>query len=320
VLALQRYCENHGGKLQATLHTFGFGYDLDSRLLENLARIGNGMYVFIPDAGFVGTALVNCISNVLVTVAQNVKLAITPYEGCSVRSVVGYASICAQQAPLVVPIGSLQSGQAKDVIVSVSSRGTQAGQTLLSVTLAYDGLGGPVSKSAVASVPATNCASERAEATVQRLRLLFVDKVLAAVHAAGTDGGGLANARAILQQLQQELAAADLIDERIAALQQDVDGQVSEALSREDWYRSWGVHYLLSIARAHRMQQCSNFKDPGVQVYGGELFEKIRDRADEEFNQLPAPKPSMSRPSFGAHGSVASTPVNMAAYNDRFAG
>ena len=30
----------------------------------------------------------------------------------------------------------------------------------------------------------------------------------------------------------------------------------------------WGKHYLQSLQRAHELQQCNNFKDPGVQFYG----------------------------------------------------
>jgi hypothetical protein len=32
----------------------------------------------------------------------------------------------------------------------------------------------------------------------------------------------------------------------------------------------------------HKMQQCNNFKDPGVQFYGGELFRALQDSADEQ--------------------------------------
>ena len=37
--------------LPATIHTFGFGYELRSGLLKSIAEVGGGNYSFIPDAG-----------------------------------------------------------------------------------------------------------------------------------------------------------------------------------------------------------------------------------------------------------------------------
>ena len=60
-----------------SVNTFGFGYELDSQLLEDLAQIGNsGSYAFIPDGSFVGTVFVNAISILLTTAATNLKLSI----------------------------------------------------------------------------------------------------------------------------------------------------------------------------------------------------------------------------------------------------
>lgn len=60
-----------------TLNTFGFGYELDSKLLEDIAILGNaGSYAFIPDGSFVGTIFVNAITTLLSTVATNVKVKI----------------------------------------------------------------------------------------------------------------------------------------------------------------------------------------------------------------------------------------------------
>merc|ERR1719359_543228 len=42
---------------------------------------------------------------------------------------------------------------------------------------------------------------------------------------------------------------------------EDLEGQVSEAISRQDWFARWGRHYLPSLQRAHELQQCNNFKD-----------------------------------------------------------
>jgi len=43
--------------------------------------------------------------------------------------------------------------------------------------------------------------------------------------------------------------------------------------------------------RAHLIQQCNTFKYPGVQHYGKEIFQGIRDVADKTFCNLPPPKP-----------------------------
>lgn len=62
---LKRYKDGHK-QLNTTINTFGFGYAIDTPLLQSLAIEGHGMHSFIPDASFVGTAFVNSISNLLV--------------------------------------------------------------------------------------------------------------------------------------------------------------------------------------------------------------------------------------------------------------
>ena len=54
------------------IHTYGFGYNLNSGLLYEMAQISSGMNCFIPDATFVGTVFVNAISNILTTAAVDV--------------------------------------------------------------------------------------------------------------------------------------------------------------------------------------------------------------------------------------------------------
>lgn len=60
--------------------------------------------------------------------------------------------------------------------------------------------------------------------------------------------------------------------------------------------------------------QANNFKDPGVQIYGGKLFQSLRDTADAVFLKLPPPKPTIKKHDGSSHAQMAS----MAAYNNRF--
>ncbi|CAJ1363751.1 unnamed protein product [Effrenium voratum] len=108
----------------------------------------------------------------------------------------------------------------------------------------------------------------------------------------------LKEAQDLVQEFLKELRLARQEVPLLEGLLEDVQGQVAEAVSRQDWYmldpqKSWGAHYLRSLSRAHLSQVCNNFKDPGVQGYGGELFQDVRDVADEIFLKLPPPNPAV---------------------------
>merc|ERR1740117_2764884 len=78
--------------------------------------------------------------------------------------------------------------------------------------------------------------------------------------------------------------------EELGALQHDIAGRVTKAVTGEDRFNRWGKHYLRALSRAHQLQVCTNFMDRGVQVYGGTLFKAVRQEGDRVFVSLPAPK------------------------------
>merc|ERR1719395_130769 len=73
---IKRYQDTHGGSLPGSLHTFGFGYSLDSGLLEELSTLGDGTYSFIPDAGMVGTIFVHATANLLSCMSTQCKFVV----------------------------------------------------------------------------------------------------------------------------------------------------------------------------------------------------------------------------------------------------
>ena len=85
------------------------------------------------------------------------------------------------------------------------------------------------------------------------------------------------------------------------------EGQVSKALEKPEWFNKWGKHYLPALILAHSLQICTNFKDPGLQSYGGKLFRQLQNQIDTIFIKLPPPEPS-------ARGESYVAPANMASY------
>lgn len=102
---LKRYRDQNGGKFPGSISTFGFGYSLDSGLIRDMASEGGGMYAFIPDSGFVGTAFINALANILVTVADNSVLTLECVPGARYSvgaDCGGYPSMLVTVSPLLL--------------------------------------------------------------------------------------------------------------------------------------------------------------------------------------------------------------------------
>jgi len=312
---LQQYRKTHE-RLPGTISTFGFGYNLDSRLLVQLATEGSGSYSFIPDAGFVGTVFVNTLSNLLVTMAHEVYLGLEPdldvgaeliFKDC----MLGDLPVTKQDGYMRVKLGTLQYGQTKDILLRM--RTGSAAVPFLAASVQYEPAVGHDGVPACSPLMEASCGDVKEEALQKmerhRCRSIFADVLLHIFrHQLDVD-----RAKALLSHAIEEVRASPAREEEsVKALLEDMCGQCTEALSRQDWFLKWGILYLPSIMFAHRLQQCNNFKDPGVQCYGGKLFQEIRDDADDVFNNLPAPKPSIRR--------SQAAPVSMAAYNNCYSG
>merc|ERR1719233_2145575 len=119
-----------------TIRTFGFGYSLDSELLEDLAKCGRGTFNFIPDASFVGTIFIHAVADMLSGVpVKDVQLHLEGAKGFGRIDCVeqqnpkGKNYIMGVKAPLEIgrternrvlvsiPLGNVGSGQIKDILI-----------------------------------------------------------------------------------------------------------------------------------------------------------------------------------------------------------
>eukprot|EP00945_MAST-04E_sp_MAST-4E-sp1_P006222 g6222.t1 len=325
---LQRYVESNPN-FNATVSTYGFGYNLDSKLLDSIAAEMNGLYAFIPDSGFVGTIFVNSIANVLSTGARNATLKFeVDTDAYELLGAVGMDNQIQKTSwGAQMRIGDLSADNTRSILVRLKAKVPQktAGnghekKALRSVTMEYSPVNSTKRVCATASNPVCGSSAEASIAReFSRLKLFaLARKVIhlkSATGAGASDKLSLAHDRLVKFGKFLESTAAASTDKYGAALLEDFNGQMLMGLQPK-FYRKWGMHFLLSLTRAHMLQQCLNFKDPGVQFYGGKLFQSLRDKADDLFNKLPPPKPSRNPNSIRNCRSMAS----MSSLNNRYAG
>ena len=276
--AFKQYMDS--SQLTCTVNTFGFGYNLDSQLLANLATSGNGTFAFIPDGSLVGTVFINAVANALSTVAQQAILKISTQS----KTVGNYTNV---SWGYQIPLGNILAGQSRNIIVKgkiESVELTALNKSGIQVTL----------KEKPTDYKGTFDQLDR-EIMIIAIQDAYKHAKLAQ----------LTKSQEIIKTCISTIQG-HASTEYNRALLQDMMGQVSEAFSRQNWFDKWGKHYLLSLTLAHQLQLCNNFKDPGVQCYGNTLFKQLQKEIESLFLSLPPPKASLS------HGSNA--PVSMNSY------
>ena len=307
---LRRYKNIHG--LSCNIGTFGFGYELDSQLLHDIAVEGHGMYTFIPDSSFVGTSFVNAVSNALSTISRNVELSIETPNGTTFITdgergeQIGGGYLCTiTTGGAQVSMGALLFGQERNIVFHVCVP-VEVADNVLTFTVNFIDYNG---KSCKLTAEAKQVNFLPYCVNVHRLRTALVVSTQKAIELADSN---IHLGQKAIRELQKQISISEVKHEKyIIDLLRDVSDQTTEALSRQDWYMRWGKHYLLSLKRAHLLQQCSNFKDPGLQHYGGNLFNKIRDVADDIFIKIPPPEPKMKPTT-----TVSAPLINMSRYHN----
>eukprot|EP00943_MAST-04B_sp_MAST-4B-sp1_P005209 g5209.t1 len=337
---LKRYLDANPD-LDVTINTYGFGYNLDSSLLNDIAATTKGMYSFIPDSSFVGTIFVNSISNILSTNATNVKLSIEPTDDAvyEIEKVYGDQSLLKKASwGIDLNVGKLQHGQDRSFLLRLKlkkeverdqnlKKGADNNLNLVAAKLTYTPVG--ANNVMVTTTSESIHGNHKNDISNELYRLSIYEYIAKAINllSPNTNTDSYGTVRLNYDDVTYTEKVVPLIGklaqlakfvkgfnstEYLLGLEQDVNGQIFMGISTKKAYVKWGKHFMLSLLRAHALQQCLNFKDPGVQFYGGKLFNEIRDLADDKFNKLPAPKP---RP-----GYTGSRVASMRSYNSRSAG
>jgi len=287
IQSLRNYLDANPLLNQVRIATFGFGYQLDSQLLADIATLGRSLYAFIPDASFVGTVFVNAVSNVLASASTSqMTLKLEAADGVTLTGITSGQSFQKTHWGLSVELPSLLYGQTLEVLVQTSGdQSKEPFQAFLE------------SKDLEESLEVSPCyidAMDSEEAYLCRAQVR--SELIQCIRQAGrcSSDEDLKKGQVRVAEARQRVAelGSKSSSTEVEKMKQDLDGQITEAYSRLDWHKRWGGHFTLSLASAHSLQQCSNFKDPGVEHYATAKFSLIRDASEAKFVELPPPKPS----------------------------
>ncbi len=267
-----------------SISTFGFGYDVDSLLLNDISKIGKGLYSFIPDSTMVGSVFINFMSNILSGFAFNTKIKIGEYEN---------------------KISTIQYGQPYEILIKETEL------TNPELTISYEiGLSEPKN----INININEIVEENKNQVIRRyaiMKLLNGIEEFTNCANINTDVAitKINTIKSYIESINEEGLLTDILQD-IYSVSED-SGQIYKSIERVDWYNKWGRHFLLSFIASHTLQVCSNFKDKSIQGYGGTMFKGFQDFGESEFVKIPAPTPS-HRPQYS--GNTTFTPVNMSNY------
>ena len=336
---LQRYFDRYP-EIKTQIHTCGFGYNLDSELLDELTRFTHGMYNFIPDSSMVGTVMVNLLSNIKAVGISDMKISLEFDTSTKITNNNRQLSkITKTSWGVEIDIGSINYGQKRDVVVVLDNFTGSLEMTSNYRNHQETSCFKIETKLDAVELKVTLSSEQELYFKEQIARLMVVNSLEKIINYMKLGQG--VDAQRCLTQLKNHFIDGngngnsdsngncndgdgndddgnnDNNDSHyLTNLQEDVDGQVTQSISRDDWFMKWGQHYLPSLLSAHSLQLTNNFKDPGVQHYAGPLFCDIRDMADDIFIKLPLPTPSNRvYPSRGGV-SQSSIPVNMSSYHN----
>lgn len=272
---------SYRNNFKVVIDTFGFGYEINSKFLNELAICNNGMNYFIPDNSFVGTVFVNATARIKNTLFSNCYLSSDSGE---------YFNF------------SLQGDQPRHLLIN------QCEHCLFQFDYHINQLECKI----YASITIEN---RQQPITIEECRQLLARSLDRLAEDIDINILTKATPQAIFNI--PKINNTPNLD--LSSLNRDINGQIGEAVSRRDWFKKWGQHYLRSLKMAHLLEICSNFKDFSVQDYASKKFKEHRLELESIFCKLEPPKPSLQhRNTFTSTGTNIYQPKikSMATYID----
>ena len=245
-----------------TISTFAFGYNVDSILMEEIAKIGNGIYGYCPDCTMVGTIFTNFMANILTTIESTIKI-----------------NVKNKYLEKKYEIGGLYSGIDRHLGFSMNKSDFKNTEITLFL--------GDEEKNSNKNIDYTKSNPEIMD---QYYRNKLIDLI--------TNNLNIKDYKKTEKEVKNLFDEINKIQNKtefmknllIDLIDNDPNhGQVEKAF-RKEYFEKWGKNYLLSFLRFHIVEQCGNFKDQSLKKYASKDFEEMRKIGNKIFINLPPPE------------------------------
>ena len=294
-----------------TIHTFGFGYSIDTPLLLDIAKTGGGGYNFIPDAGMVGTVFVNAVATAYATYAQHVKVEvqIPVLDPISPRTpkpfkmqLQGQLEFIETNRGVLFSVADIAYGQPKYYVLDITPSFTSPLHAFATYRPVVSNVDVPTN-TAVLSPDHKPTEAQLTEIEYRSTVFTFASVLL------NTTSETRERSAAALEDLKSRLTTKPGLSQHpnAEALARDIGGESKASLATPENFDRWGKHWGSSYANAHQRQHCTNFKDKGLQTYGSSpVMQRERFKLEEAFHTSPNPLVSPPDQSVASPPSITS--------------
>lgn len=246
--------------------TFGYGYEIDHKLLYEVASRLSGQFSRVPDHSMGLTNWVNWLTN-----------SLWDYGKVVMHTPSGNA----------IPI-RLSSNVPFSFIHSVQDRPVKIENALNSIYLEdFEQVNGPEEDMISLNVLMRQQILEKGLDTIPNNRHKELDIWLRNLHDSIGNFPNEVHDNIFIQQVLDNILSTN-----------PYSGQFSKALDKKYLYK-WGDSYMYSMMSGLMRQKCMTFKDPIFQFFGtSEEFIGLREELEEIMTEVPVPQPSLSATPF----------------------
>ncbi|KAI0441576.1 U-box domain-containing protein [Xylaria telfairii] len=297
--------------LPAIINTFGFGEEVEANLLKSIAEVSSGNYSFVADIEMIKDVFIPAVAHLQSTYATQCTLVLSAPEGVLLKPTTG-KSIARPwdeadgEREVTVRLGNLQYGQSRDIYLENVNESRQQTTFSLQETnktmvakLTYSRMQFPqdhvfAEQDMLVTSPLTGSVIAYHQSRSMLCKLLSTFFQLTEDLEYKTPSfRSMEYYREELQRACSTIPARNYEDEDNVSLMEDLNGQITAALSGKDIFEDWGSHYLLSLWDAHAKQLRNTFDDPGPLRYNNNpFFIECCDALLIAYDRIPLPERS----------------------------